>query len=77
MSQFSRRRTMQVVKVIEILAESEQGWEQAAKDAIAHASKTVRNIKSIYVSDMQGKVENNKIVLYRLNAKISFVVDDE
>jgi dodecin len=67
---------MQIVKVIEVIAESNQGWEQAAQDAITHASKTVRNIKTVYVQDMQGIVENNKIVKYRINAKISFVLEE-
>lgn len=66
---------MSIVKVIEVLAESESGWEDAAKTAVEQASKTVKNIKSVYVKEMQAIVENNKIARYRLNAKISFVVD--
>ncbi|HET9495585.1 MAG TPA: dodecin family protein [Chloroflexia bacterium] len=65
-----------IVKVIEVIAESDQGWEQAAQDALMHASRTVRNIKSIYVENFQGVVENNRIVRYRLNAKISFVIEE-
>jgi hypothetical protein len=65
-----------IVKVIEVLAESPEGWEQAARDALMHASKTVRNIRHIYISEMQGVVENDKITRYRVNAKISFVVEE-
>ena len=65
-----------IVKVIEVIAESDQSWEQAAQDALMHASRTVRNIKSIYVQDLQGVVENNRITHYRLNAKISFVIEE-
>ena len=65
-----------IVKVIEVIAESDQGWEQAAQDALMHASRTVRNIKSIYIDDLQGIVENNRIVSYRINAKISFVIEE-
>jgi hypothetical protein len=65
-----------IVKVIEVIAESDQSWEQAAQDALAHASRTIRNIKSIYVEDLQGVVSNNKITHYRLNAKISFVIEE-
>ena len=65
-----------IVKVIEVIAESDQSWEQAAQDAILHASHTIRNIKTIWIQDMQGVVENNKIVMYRVNAKISFVIEE-
>jgi flavin-binding protein dodecin len=66
---------MAVVKVIEVLAESPNGWDGAAQEALKEASQTVKNIESIYVKDMQAIVEDNKIVNYRLNAKISFLVD--
>ena len=68
---------MSLVKVIEVIAESNQGWEQATQEALRIASKSVRNIKSIYVKEMQAVVENNQIVTYRLNAKISFLLDEE
>lgn len=67
---------MSVVKVIEVLAESEKSWEDAAKQAVAEASKTVNNIKSIYVKDMQAVVNGSNVEKYRLNAKISFMVGD-
>ncbi len=66
---------MAVVKVIEILAQSEKSWEDAAQQALNETSKTVRNIRSMYIKEFQACVENNKIVNYRVNAKISFVVD--
>jgi hypothetical protein len=65
-----------VVKVLEILAESKEGWEAAAQEAVAEVAKTVRNIKSVYIKDFQATVEDNEIVTYRVNAKISFVVQD-
>jgi hypothetical protein len=68
---------MAVVKVIEVLAQSEESWEAAVDKALAEASKTVRNIKSIYVKDMQALVEDNKITGYRVNTKISFMVGEE
>jgi len=66
---------MSVVKVIEILAQSEKSWEDAAQIAVTAASQSVRNIKSLYIDGMQAMVEDNKIVEYRVNAKISFVVE--
>lgn len=64
-----------MLKVIEVLGESDKSWEDAAAHAIAEAGKTVRNIKSIYIKNQEAKVEDNKIVKYRINAKISFLVD--
>jgi dodecin len=61
-----------VVKVIEVLAESENSWEDAAKAALAEASKTVRHIRPLYVENFVAALDNGKITTYRINAKISF-----
>jgi dodecin len=66
-----------MVKVIEVLAQSETSWEDAAKVALAEASKSLRGIQSIYVKEMQAVVENDSIVQYRINAKISFLLDGD
>ena len=66
---------MSIVKVIEVIAESDTSWEDAAKQGVKDASKSVKNIKHIYVEHIQGIVENNQVVRYRVNAKISFLVD--
>ncbi|MEA3375236.1 MAG: dodecin family protein [Chloroflexota bacterium] len=68
---------MAVVKVIEVLAQSEDGLEDAVQKALDEASKTVRNIKSIYVKDFQAIVEDNEIMGYRVNTKISFLVGED
>jgi flavin-binding protein dodecin len=67
---------MAIMKVIEVLAQSPDGWEAAAREALTHASSTVRNIKSIYIHDMMAIVDDNKIVQYRVNAKITFKVEE-
>jgi flavin-binding protein dodecin len=64
-----------MLKVIEVLAESEKSWEAAAANAVAEAAKTVRQIKSINVQNFQATVENGKITNYRINAKISFAIE--
>jgi hypothetical protein len=64
-----------MLKVIEVLAESDKSWEDAAAQAVTRASKSVHGIKSIYIKDMNAQVEKNKITKYRLNANISFVLD--
>ena len=64
-----------MLKVIEVLAESDKSWEDAAQVALNEAARSLHNIKSIYLKDMEAKVENNKITEYRINAKISFALD--
>ncbi len=66
---------MSVVKVIELMSESDKSWEDAAQQAVDKASKTIHGIRSIYIENFEAKVENNKIVKYRVDAKVSFVID--
>jgi flavin-binding protein dodecin len=63
-----------LLKVIEVLAESEKSWEDAAQNAISRATGTIDNIKSIYIEHFEAKVENGVITKYRINAKITFLV---
>lgn len=64
-----------MLKVIEVLAESDKSWEDAAHVAVAQAAETVRNIKSINIENFQATVDGDRIVKYRINAKISFVLE--
>lgn len=64
-----------VLKVIEILAESPNSWEDAAAQAIVKANETVHGIKSIYIKEFEAQVDNDKIVNYRINAKVAFLLD--
>jgi hypothetical protein len=64
-----------VLKVIEVLAESDKSWEDAAAEAVKQASKTLKNIRSIYIENFEAKVEGNKVVRYRVNGKISFQLE--
>lgn len=66
---------MSLAKVIEVIAEG-NSMEEAVKNAVKHASATVKNIKSVYCENIRGVVENNKVVKFRVNAKITFVVGD-
>ncbi len=67
---------MAVVKVVELIAESPKGWEDATQEALRTASKTLRGIKSIWVSNMQALVTNNQITTYRVNVKVSFEIEE-
>ena len=66
---------MTMLKVIEVLAQSDKSWEDAAQNAVDEASKSVHGIKSIYIQDMEASVENGKLAQYRINGKISFALD--
>ncbi len=66
---------MPIIKVVEIIVGSEKSFDDAVDNALAEASKTIKNIKSIYVKEMKAKVENNKIVSYGVIAKVSFEVE--
>ncbi|MBU2950567.1 dodecin family protein [Tamlana agarivorans] len=65
---------MAVLKVIEVLANSDKSWEDATKQAVKHASKTVKNIRSVYVQDHSANVSNGEITDFRVNVKITFEV---
>jgi dodecin len=64
-----------MVRVIEVIAQSDKGFDDAVRNAVAEAGKTVRDIKSVYVKEMEAMVENDKVTLFRVNAKISFMIE--
>lgn len=68
---------MAVLKVIELLGNSTVSFEDAVNNVIQEASKTVKNIKSVYVQDMQVTVNNNQIKEYRVNTKVTFGIVNE
>ncbi len=72
--QKNKEDVMAIVKVIELLAEG-KNMEDAVQAAITEAAKTVRNIKNVNVQNIQAIVENNKVAKYRLDVKVSFVVE--
>lgn len=65
---------MGVLKVIEVLANSNEGWEDAAKNAVQEASKSVKNIRAVYINEQSATVKDGKIDDYRVNVKITFEV---
>tara|TARA_R110002051_G_scaffold159536_2_gene230907 strand:+ start:24649 stop:24849 length:201 start_codon:yes stop_codon:yes gene_type:complete len=66
---------MAILKVIEVLANSEKGWEDAAKNAVSQASKSVKNIRSVYINEQSATVKEGEIIDYRVNVKITFEVN--
>ena len=63
-----------VVKIIQLIGNSEKGWREATQNAIDEAAKTVNNIQSVHVKRCTAKVKDNKIVEYRAVVNIAFVV---
>ena len=68
---------MSIVKVLEVIAESDKSFDDAAQQAVKQAAATVRGIKSIWVDNFSGVVEGDRIVRYRVNAKLSFLVEGQ
>ncbi len=67
---------MAIVKVIEVIASSSKGIDDAIQTAVAEASKTVRNIDSVYVKDIKAHVKDGKVTTYGVVCKISFRLDE-
>jgi len=66
---------MSVLKVIEIMANSNDSWEDATRNAVKHAAKSVKNIKSVYVREQSAVVKDNEVTEFRVNLKITFEVN--
>jgi flavin-binding protein dodecin len=65
---------MSVLKVIELLGNSTVSFEDAVQNIIKEAAETIKDIRSVYIQDMQVTVKDNKIAQYRVNAKVTFGV---
>jgi flavin-binding protein dodecin len=67
---------MSVARVTEITAASKTGFEDAVKVGIARANDTLRNVSGAWIQEMKVEVDQGKIVEYRVNMKVTFVLDD-
>ena len=67
---------MPIVKVIEVIASSEKSIDDAIRSAVTEASKTVRNIDSVFVKDIKAHAKDNKVTTFGVICKISFRLDD-
>lgn len=64
---------MSILKVIEILSSSEKSWEDATKKAVKQASKTIKNVRSVYVQDQSASIgDDGQVKDFRVNLKITF-----
>ncbi len=67
---------MSVAKVSEISATSSESFEDALKQGIARANKTLRNVRSAWVKEQQVRVREGSITEYQINMMVTFVIDD-
>ncbi|MEL6811128.1 MAG: dodecin family protein [Bacteroidota bacterium] len=65
---------MGVLKVIEVLSNSDVSWEDATRKAVKHAAKSVKQIRSVYVNEQSAVVNGDDVTEFRVNVKITFEV---
>ncbi|HRZ32367.1 MAG TPA: dodecin family protein [Flavobacterium sp.] len=66
---------MAILKVIEVLSSSEISWEEATRKAVAQASKSLKNIRSVYVQEQSALVDDGQITEFRVNVKLTFEIE--
>jgi flavin-binding protein dodecin len=67
---------MSVARVTEISARSDRSFEAAMQEGVERANKTLRNVKSAWIKEQQVDVEDGRIIGYRVNMLVTFVLDD-
>ena len=67
---------MSVARVTEISAVSEEGFEDAIRQGIARATKTLRNVEGAWIKDQNVMIEDGNIVGYKVNLEVTFVLED-
>ena len=66
---------MATMKVIEIMTESTESWEDATQSGVSDVCRSVNGVNSVWVKDQSAVVENGKITKYRVKLKVSFAVE--
>jgi flavin-binding protein dodecin len=67
---------MAVAKVTEIISSSKESFEDAVNEGVKRASKTLKGVTSAWVQDQQVKIKDGKIKEYRVNLKVTFILND-
>ena len=67
---------MSVVKTIELSGRSSEGFEDAVRQTVQRASSTIRNLRSVWVKEFEGVVENDQVTQFQVVVKISFLLDE-
>ena len=66
---------MSIGKVMEITAESTEGFDAAIREGLTRASKTIDNIRNVWIKDQQITIKNNKPENYRVTMKVTFILN--
>jgi flavin-binding protein dodecin len=66
---------MSVARVVEISSTSPKSFEDAVVQGIERANQTLRNVKSAWIKEQEAEVNNGKVVAYKVNLKVTFVLD--
>ena len=67
---------MSVAKFLELSAQSPNSYEDAIREAVERASRTLRNIRSVWVKEFEAVVENDRVSQFRVVVKIAFVLEE-
>jgi flavin-binding protein dodecin len=67
---------MSIVKMIELSSQSSESWEDATRQAVERASRTIRNIRSVWVKEFEAAVDADKVTQFRVVLKVSFQLDE-
>ncbi len=67
---------MSVARVTEIIAGSSKSFEDAVRNGVKRASKTLKNVQGAWVKDQSVNVKDGKVTEYRVVLKVTFVLDD-
>jgi flavin-binding protein dodecin len=67
---------MSIVKMIELSSQSSESWEDATRQAVERASRSLRNIRSVWVKEFEAAVDANKVTQFRVILKISFQLEE-
>jgi flavin-binding protein dodecin len=67
---------MSIVKMVELSAQSPDSWEEATRQAVERAARTLRNIRSVWVKEFEAVVENEQVTQFRVILKIAFQLDE-
>ncbi|WP_315928019.1 dodecin family protein [Mesorhizobium sp. SP-1A] len=67
---------MSVARVTEITASSDKSFKDAIEKGVERASKTLKNVEGAWIQEQKVVVENGKITAYRVNMKVTFILQD-
>jgi flavin-binding protein dodecin len=67
---------MSIAKIAEISASSGKSFDDAVSEGVRRANKTLKNVTGAWIQDQKVDVEERRIVRYRVNMKVTFVLED-